>query len=81
MMKKLSVFIFLIFCILFSFAQKGKLEVKVAKLDNGMKVMLCEDHSKSEIYGGVCVHAGSKNDPAEATGMAHYLDPLPLSFG
>lgn len=76
MMKKLSVFIFLIFCILFSFAQKGKLEVKVAKLDNGMKVMLCEDHSKSEIYGGVCVHAGSKNDPAEATGMAHYLEHM-----
>lgn len=76
MMKKLSVLIFLIFCILFSFAQKGKLEVKVAYLDNGMKVMLCEDHSKSEIYGGVCVHAGSKNDPAEATGMAHYLEHM-----
>jgi predicted Zn-dependent peptidase len=41
-----------------------------------MKVMLCEDHSKSEIYGGVCVHAGSKNDPAEATGMAHYLEHM-----
>lgn len=76
MMKKFSVFIFLIFCVLFSFAQKGKLEVKVARLDNGMKVMLCEDHSKSEIYGGVCVHAGSKNDPAEATGMAHYLEHM-----
>ena len=76
MVKKFSAFILLIFCVLFSFAQKGKLEVKVAYLDNGMKVMLCEDHSKSEIYGGVCVHAGSKNDPADATGMAHYLEHM-----
>ena len=75
-MKKIFVCISLIFCISFSFAQKGTLEVKVAYLDNGMKVMLCEDHSKAEIYGGVCVHAGSKNDPAEATGMAHYLEHM-----
>ena len=75
-MRKVIVSISLIFCILFSFAQKGKLEVKEARLDNGMKVLLCEDHSKSEIYGGVCVHAGSKNDPAEATGMAHYLEHM-----
>ena len=76
MMKKLFVCISLIFCVLFSFAQKGNLEIKVSYLSNGMKVMLCEDHSKSEIYGGVCVHAGSKNDPAEATGMAHYLEHM-----
>ena len=75
MMKKTIVSILLIFSVLFSFAQK-KLEVKITRLDNGMKVMLCEDHSKSEIYGGVCVHAGSKNDPAEATGMAHYLEHM-----
>lgn len=76
MMKKTIVSFLLIFSVLFSFAQKGKLEVKITRLDNGMKVMLCEDHSKSEIYGGVCVHAGSKNDPSEATGMAHYLEHM-----
>jgi len=74
-MKKTIVSFLLIFSVLFSFAQK-KLEVKITRLDNGMKVMLCEDHSKSEIYGGVCVHAGSKNDPSEATGMAHYLEHM-----
>ena len=76
MIKKTIFSILLIFSILFSFAQKGNLKVTVRYLDNGMKVMLCEDHSKSEIYGGVCVHAGSKNDPAEATGMAHYLEHM-----
>lgn len=76
MTRRFSLIILFAFSILFSFAQKGKLEVKVAYLDNGMKVMLCEDHSRSEIYGGVCVHAGSKNDPADATGMAHYLEHM-----
>lgn len=75
-MRKIIVCISLTFFVLFSYAQKEKFEVKVAYLNNGMKVMLCEDRSKSEIYGGICVHAGSKNDPAEATGMAHYLEHM-----
>jgi len=41
-----------------------------------MRVLLSEDHSKPEIYGGVCVHVGSKNDPPEATGMAHYFEHI-----
>ena len=45
-------------------------------LKNGMKVMLCEDHQQPSIYGAVLVHAGSKNDPADNTGMAHYLEHL-----
>ncbi|MCQ2287156.1 MAG: insulinase family protein [Bacteroidales bacterium] len=75
-MKKVLVFISLIFCIIIAYSQNGKLEVKTARLDNGMKVLLCEDHSKAEIYGGVCVHVGSKNDPLDATGMAHYLEHM-----
>lgn len=57
-------------------AQSGDISVRIAHLDNGMKVMLCEDHTTAKIYGGVCVHAGSKNDPADATGMAHYLEHM-----
>jgi predicted Zn-dependent peptidase len=76
MTRKFSFILLFAFSILFSFAQQAKLEVKVTRLDNGMKVVLCEDHSKSEIYGGVCVHAGSKNDPTNATGMAHYLEHM-----
>lgn len=46
------------------------------ELSNGMKVVMCEDHAQPQIYGAVCVHAGSKNDPADNTGMAHYLEHL-----
>ncbi|MBN1339308.1 MAG: insulinase family protein [Bacteroidales bacterium] len=46
------------------------------KLDNGLTVILCEDHSRPEIFGAVAVKAGSKNDPADATGMAHYQEHM-----
>lgn len=58
------------------FAQQGELKTKTFYLENGLKVVMCEDHSQPEIYGAVYVHAGSKNDPADATGMAHYFEHI-----
>ena len=37
---------------------------------------MCENHDQPEVYGAVYVHAGSKNDPVEATGMAHYFEHI-----
>ena len=54
----------------------AQLKVKTTKLDNGLKVVMCEDHSTPKAYGAVYVHAGSKNDPADATGMAHYFEHI-----
>lgn len=51
-------------------------KLKTLDMPNGMKVVLCEDHSQPKIWGAVCVHAGGKNDPADNTGMAHYLEHL-----
>jgi predicted Zn-dependent peptidase len=50
--------------------------VRTLTLDNGFTVILAEDHSEPKIYGAVVVKAGSKNDPAEATGMAHYFEHI-----
>lgn len=57
-------------------ALHAQLKVKNTKLDNGLKVVMCEDHSSPQAYGAVYVHAGSKNDPLEATGMAHYFEHI-----
>ncbi|MCR5013293.1 MAG: insulinase family protein [Bacteroidales bacterium] len=57
------------------FAQTG-LKTKTIHLDNGLKVVMCENHDQPEIYGAVFVHAGSKNDPTDATGMAHYFEHI-----
>ena len=72
-MKKL----FLSLVILLSVnALHAQLKVKNTKLDNGLTVVMCEDHSSPQAYGAVYVHAGSKNDPLEATGMAHYFEHI-----
>ncbi|MBQ9587897.1 MAG: insulinase family protein [Bacteroidales bacterium] len=57
---------------------KAQQEIKVETffLDNGMKVVLAEEHSKPEIYGSVLVHAGSKDEDTNATGVAHYLEHI-----
>lgn len=52
------------------------LEVKTYKLANGLTVYLNEDHSKPEIYGAVIVKTGSRNDPEDATGIAHYFEHI-----
>jgi predicted Zn-dependent peptidase len=45
-------------------------------LPNGLQVFLNEDHSKPEISGSVVVRAGSRHDPADATGIAHYFEHI-----
>ncbi len=47
-----------------------------ATLKNGMEVYLLEDNRQSDVYGGVVIKAGGKYDPADATGMGHYLEHM-----
>jgi len=44
------------------------------QLDNGLTVILSEDHSRQKVFGVVAVKAGGKDDPSDATGMAHYQE-------
>lgn len=74
-MKKTFLFLIALLGCVTLFAQSG-LKTKTYHLDNGLKVVLCENHDQPEIYGAVYVHAGSKNDPVEATGMAHYFEHI-----
>jgi len=46
------------------------------KLPNGLTVILNEDHSVPDVFGLVVVKAGGKDDPADATGMAHYQEHM-----
>ncbi len=46
------------------------------KLKNGLTVVLSENHDKPTVMGAVIVKAGGKNDPHDATGMAHYLEHM-----
>lgn len=48
----------------------------IYELDNGLQVYLTENHEEPRFYTEIAVKAGSKNDPANATGLAHYLEHL-----
>lgn len=56
-------------------AQTGN-NVREYKLANGLTVILDENHDKPEVFGMISVKAGGKNDPADATGMAHYQEHM-----
>lgn len=57
-------------------AQDSHFLIKKFTLDNGLTVILNPDPSAIAVYGAMAVKAGSKNDPKDATGMAHYLEHL-----
>jgi predicted Zn-dependent peptidase len=52
------------------------LDAQIFELDNGLKVYLTENHEEPRFYAEIAVRAGSKHDPADATGLAHYLEHL-----
>ncbi|MBR1840441.1 MAG: insulinase family protein [Prevotella sp.] len=45
-------------------------------LDNGLKVFISVNKEQPRITAHVAVNTGSRNDPAETTGLAHYLEHL-----
>lgn len=50
--------------------------LKSFKLPNGLTVYIWEDATTPEVFGMVAVNAGSKEDPEEYTGLAHYLEHM-----
>ncbi len=68
-----------------SFAQKqynyievpnDPLKARIYTLDNGLKVYMTVYKDAPRIQTYVAVRAGSKNDPAETTGLAHYFEHM-----
>ena len=52
------------------------MQTRIYTLDNGLKVFLSVNPEKPRIQTYIAVRTGSKNDPAETTGLAHYLEHL-----
>lgn len=49
---------------------------RVYTLDNGMKVFLSRNSREPRIQAYVAVRAGSADDPARSTGLAHYFEHM-----
>ncbi|MEI6122005.1 MAG: insulinase family protein [Bacteroidota bacterium] len=51
-------------------------KARIYTLDNGLKVYLSVYKEKPRIYTNIAVRTGSKNDPANNTGLSHYLEHM-----
>ena len=52
------------------------LHTRIYTLKNGLTVYMSPQKDEPRIYTSIAVRAGSKNDPAETTGLAHYLEHM-----
>ncbi len=52
------------------------MKTRIYTLDNGLKVYMSVNKEKPRLQANVVVKTGSRNDPAETTGLAHYLEHL-----
>lgn len=51
-------------------------QTRIYTLRNGMKVYVSVNKEKPRVTAHIAVNTGSRNDPAETTGLAHYLEHL-----
>ncbi|NNE55209.1 MAG: insulinase family protein, partial [Flavobacteriales bacterium] len=75
-MKKLGLLLVLSFAISVVSAQSNRINFEEYDLDNGLHVILHEDHSTPIVAVTVMYHVGSKNEDPSRTGMAHFFEHL-----
>lgn len=52
------------------------MHTRIYTLDNGLKVYMSVNKEKPRLQTYIAVRTGSRNDPKETTGLAHYLEHL-----
>ena len=52
------------------------LQAKIYTLDNGLKIYMTVNKDEPRIQTYIAVRSGGKNDPADNTGLAHYLEHM-----
>ena len=84
-MKKLVFLFSFLLCLFSAKAQKqysyrtidgDPMGVRIYTLQNGLKVYMSVNKEKPRVAAHIAVNTGHKNDPAETTGLAHYLEHL-----
>ncbi len=60
----------------YKIVKEDPLKARIYTLDNGLKVYLTSYDDAPRVQTNIAVRAGSKNDPADATGLAHYLEHM-----
>lgn len=76
MKQKILTFLFLLAGMISMNAQESKIQFEEYDLDNGLHVILHEDHSTPIVAVTVLYHVGSKNENPDRTGFAHFFEHL-----
>ncbi|MEE9430216.1 MAG: pitrilysin family protein [Melioribacteraceae bacterium] len=74
-MKSKTILAFLLITTL-AFSQARKIEFTEFDLDNGLHVILHEDHTTPIVAVAIMYHVGSKNEDQKRTGFAHFFEHL-----
>ncbi|MCK4854270.1 MAG: insulinase family protein, partial [Bacteroidales bacterium] len=69
-------FFALITCFTLADAQLNRIEFQEFTLDNGLHVILHQDHSTPIVAINITYHVGSKNEQPDRTGFAHFFEHL-----
>ena len=72
-MRKVCLYIFIFISL---YGEDKKINVEMYSLKNGMTIILNKDHNESSVFGAIAVKGGGKQDPKDATGIAHYLEHM-----
>lgn len=52
------------------------MKARIYRLPNGLRIYISQNSDQPRIQADIAVRTGSRNDPAETTGLAHYLEHL-----
>ncbi len=66
----------LLFTSTLSYGQMNQIKFEEYALENGLHVILHEDHSTPNVVISVMYHVGSKNEKPDRTGFAHFFEHL-----
>ena len=56
--------------------ENDSLNVQIYQLANGLTLYLSVNKTEARIHTNIAVRAGSKNDPSDTTGLAHYMEHM-----
>lgn len=76
MKKHFLLLLALVFSITAFGQEQKKVEYTEYDLDNGLHVILHQDHSSPNVMVSIMYHVGAKNEDPEKTGFAHFFEHL-----
>ena len=60
----------------YKYVENDPMKTRFYTLKNGLTVILSPTHKEPRMHFFIAVKAGSKTDPADHTGLAHYLEHM-----